>query len=147
MTEITIEQYIESFPHSTFPKQEGESSYEKIQATHKLAAANASSVETTRGGGQHGYLAIVLEPATYTTLTGATFMPPTNPGPVPIIAGNTRTAQVAAQENAHKEHLREYREYVKVSKAILQQTTSAFEDKYLKHLCHRLTGYNNVTVL
>jgi len=146
MTEITVEQYIESFPHSTFPKQEGEPTYEKIQAIHKLAAANAASVETTRGGGQHGYLAIVLEPATYTTLTGATFMPPTNPGPVPIIAGNTRTAQVAAQENAHKEHLREYKEYVKVSKAVLQLTTKAFEEKYLKHLCHRLTGYNNVTV-
>ena len=73
-------------------------------------------------------------------------MPPTNPGPVPIIAGNTRIAQVAAQENAHKEHLREYKEYVKVSKAVLQLTTKAFEEKYLKHLCHRLIGYNNVTV-
>ena len=96
MADITIEQCIESFPHSSFPKQEGEPTYEKIQAMHKLAAANASSVETARGGGQHGYLAIVLEPATCTTLTGATFMPPTNPGPVPIIAGNTRSAQVAA---------------------------------------------------
>ena len=59
---------------------------------HKLAAANASSVETTRGGGQHGYLAIVLKPATCTTLTGATFVPPTNPGPVPIVAGKARTS-------------------------------------------------------
>ena len=36
---------------------------------------------------------------------------------------------------------------MKVSKAMLQLTTNAFEEKYLKHLCHRLTGYSNVTAL
>ena len=102
MTKITIDQYIENFPHPTFPKQEGEPTYNKIQTMHKLAAANAASVETTWWGGQHGYLAIVLEPNVHTTLIGATFMPPVNPGSVPIIAGNTRAAQVAAQRNAHK---------------------------------------------
>ena len=40
-------------------------------------------------------------------------------GPVPIIAGNVCTASVAAQANAHKEYLREYKEYKAISKAIL----------------------------
>ena len=119
MTDYIIEQYIESFPNSTFPKIEGEPTYEKIKQIHKLAAENAASIETTRGGGRHGYLAIVLDPNTYLTLTGTTFMPPTNLGLVPIIAGTTCTAQVAAQENVHKEYLREYKEYIKVGKAIL----------------------------
>ena len=70
-----------------------------------------------------------------------------NPGPVPIIAGNTRTVQIAVQENAHKENLREFKEYVKVSKAVLQLTVNAFEEKYLRYLYNRLTGYSNVTVL
>jgi hypothetical protein len=74
-------------------------------------------------------------------------MPPVNPGPVPIIAGNTRTAQIAVQENAHKEHLREFKEYIKVSKAVVQLTVNAFDEKYLRHLCNRLTGYSNVIVL
>ena len=47
-------------------------------------------------------------------------MPPTNPGPVPIIRGNMRSAQIATQESAHKEYLRECNEYVKVGEAILQ---------------------------
>ena len=119
MVDLTIKQYIESFPNSTFPKQEGEPTYEKIKLIHKLAAENTASIDTIRRGGQHGYLAIVLDPNTYHTLTGATFMAPTNPGPVPIIAGTTRSAAIAAQENAHKEHLREYKEYKAVSKAIL----------------------------
>ena len=147
MTDYTIEQCIESFPHSTFPKIEGEPTYEKIKQIHKLAAENAASVETTRGGGRHGYLALVLDNNTYLTLTGTAFMPPANPGPVPVIAGNTRTAQVAAQENAHKEHLREYKEYIKVGKALLQLTTQAFQPKYLRHLYNQYVGYNNTTVL
>ena len=74
-------------------------------------------------------------------------MPPTNPGPVPIIAGTIHTAQVAAQENVHKEYLREYKEYIKVGKATLQLTTNTFEPKYLCHLHNQYTGYNNTTVL
>ena len=71
----------------------------------------------------------------------------TNPGPVPIIAGTTRSAAIAAQENAHKEYLREYKEHKAVSKAILKLTTNAFEPKYLSHLHNQCTGCNNVTVL
>ena len=46
-------------------------------------------------------------------------MAPTNLGPVLIIVGNIRSAMVAVQENAYKEHLREYKEYKAVCKAIL----------------------------
>ena len=74
-------------------------------------------------------------------------MAPANPGPVPIIAGVTRTAAIAAQENAYKEHLREYKEFKAVSKAILQLTTNAFEAKYMRHLYNPYTGYNNTTPL
>ena len=147
MADITIEQHIESFPHPSFPNQEGEPTYDKIQTMHRLAAANATSVDNTRRGGQHGYLALLLHASPYTTLTGQTFMPPTNPGPVPVISGNTRSDQVAVQDNAHKERLREYKEFKTVGKALLQLTTNAFEEKYLRHLKNKHTGYNNVTVL
>ena len=46
MVDLTIEQYIESFPNSKFPKQGGEPTYEKIKLIHKLAAENVASVET-----------------------------------------------------------------------------------------------------
>ena len=40
-----MEQIIEIFPHSTFPKQQGEPYYDKMQKIFKLAATNAASVE------------------------------------------------------------------------------------------------------
>ena len=70
MVDQTIEEYIESFSNSTFAKQEGESTCKKIKTIYKLAAESAASIETIRRGGQHGYLAIVLNPNTYHTLTG-----------------------------------------------------------------------------
>ena len=100
--DITVKQYIESFLHTIFPKQLGELNYKKIQKMHRLAVANAASVETTRGGGKHEYLALVLESNTYHTLTGHIFMPPTNPGPSPVITGGLRTAQVEALKEIHK---------------------------------------------
>ena len=69
MKELTVDQYIESFPNSSFPKQDGEPTYDKVKHIQRLAAENTASVETTRGGGQHGLLAILLEPNTCHTLT------------------------------------------------------------------------------
>ena len=40
------------------PKTSGEHNYHNIQTIHNLAAIDAASVETTRRGGKHGYLAI-----------------------------------------------------------------------------------------
>ena len=83
-----VEEIIEKFPRSTFLKQHGEPNYDKIKTIHKLVATYAASLEKTRGRGRHGYLAIVmLSDAVYHTLTGGTFITPTNAGPTPIIEG------------------------------------------------------------
>ena len=82
-----------------FSKQEGESTYSKIKTIYKLAAENIALVKTTWGGGQYGYLANILDSNTYYILIGQTFIAPTNPGLVSIIARITYTAAIAAQEN------------------------------------------------
>ena len=94
----SVHQLTESFSPSSFPKQQRNNNYYKIQTIHKLAAIDAASVETTRGGGQHGYLAIVLlKDKTFYTLTGGTFMTPTNLGPTPTIEGGLEVAEIAIQ--------------------------------------------------
>ena len=69
MKTITVETNIGSFSHPTMPKQLGEPTRDKISAEHELLSSNASSVESTRGGGQHGLLFISQEPDTYHALT------------------------------------------------------------------------------
>ena len=60
MADLTVDKLIENFPNSSFPKQEGKPTYEKIKTKHKLAAENVASIDTTRGGGNHLLLAIVI---------------------------------------------------------------------------------------
>ena len=57
------------------------------------------------------------------------------------------TAAVVAQENAHKEHLREHKEYETVSKAILQLLTNVFEPKYMCYLYNQCAGCNKIKAL
>ena len=61
-------------------------------------------------------------------------MPLANLEPVLVIVGNTRSAQVSVQENAHEERSKEYKKQKAVEKVLLQPTTNAFEEKYLRHL-------------
>ena len=43
-----------------------------------------ASIPTTLGGGSHGHVAIIVEPAKYLTMTGGTpFTAPANPGVYP----------------------------------------------------------------
>ena len=48
----------------------------------------------------------MLTDAAYDTLLGGTFMPPTNPGPTPIIEGGLVAIEMSMQQNFRKEHLR-----------------------------------------
>jgi len=54
MTYTSVDSVIESFPHSTFPKIEGEPDFASIKNIEKLIITNASSCESELGGGQHG---------------------------------------------------------------------------------------------
>ena len=65
-----------------------------MQTTPKLVAIDAASIETTRGGGQYGYLAMLSKSACY-NLTVGNFIPLTNPGPNAITEGGITLAEIA----------------------------------------------------
>ena len=119
MKTVKVETCMESFPHPTIPKQLGEPTRDKISTAHEMSSANASSVESTRGGSQHGLLFITQEPDTYHFLTGHVFMEPTNPGPNPVMVGGVRAPQAEAIKEAHKENLRAYKEHRTASQALM----------------------------
>ena len=105
-----VEQIIEGL-HSTFLKQHREPNHDKIQTIHELVATYEALVKTTRVGGKHGHLDIIMltEEACY-TLVGDTFMLPNNPGLTIMIEEVLVAAEIATQQNDHKEYLRECKE-------------------------------------
>ena len=110
MSSYTVENIIDSFPNSSIPIIEGEPACETLKRNEKLLIENASSIQSTLGGGNHGYLGLILKPAKYQTVTGQQFNPHPNPGALPVIPAGATQHQILSANAQHKESLRIWRE-------------------------------------
>ena len=97
--------------------------------------ANASSVESDLGGGNHGYLGLVLTEAEYAAIRPrpAAFIPPNYPLAL-TIPGNATQVRAFALKEAHEEAKRKYYECKNVEKARQRHIQDAIEDKYLESM-------------
>ena len=72
--------------------------------------ANAAVIPTTLGGGQHGHLGLIIQPALYETLSETPFMIPADLGNLPTF--NPNLSYTAANRvtiiSEHKEQRRLY---------------------------------------
>ena len=103
MTLTSSVKYKESyFEHPVLTSIRGEPTYETLRHLKNELKANASSVPTTMGRGNHGYLGMILTPAEYFCITPTDpFTQTQNPGIlVPNPAGTA--AQIASAENTHR---------------------------------------------
>ena len=67
----------------------GTPTYKSLKRLKAELRANASSVETNLGGGDHGYLGLVLSTAEYATVSATPFTAPTYPATLTIPANAT----------------------------------------------------------
>ena len=111
--------------------------YDNIVSVHRKFKANAASVHSTLGGGQHGLLGMTLSPETYTTVTGHQFEAPENPRVLPIIPLNNTNAQIKQIVRQHKDNLRVWKEYNAVELVLKQQLIGAFDEVHFKGLYNR----------
>jgi hypothetical protein len=143
---LTVEDYINAFPHPLIIKIQGLPTYEAIAEVQRLLNANAASIECTLGGGALGYLALTVSPAVYATHSNVPFVAPVNPGYIPVIPANATAAQTTEAVRQHNELKRVWLEFQGVSKALRQQALGAVDEIYVRSLRHRITGYANCTV-
>ena len=100
--------------------------------------ANASSVESDLGGGDHGYLGLVLDNPEYALVSATPFEAPEYPAALTI--PNTATqVQALNQRESHKESKQAYYECKNVEKALQRHIQDAIEDKYLETLVNEDT--------
>ena len=102
-TAAAVDATVEGFPTPSLPKHSGKPYYAAIKETHQLLMANATAIECDLGGGQNGYLGLILPPEQYAHVSGTAFVLPPDPG---------RTAQVPAwtPPTEEKRTLREHTE-------------------------------------
>ena len=94
--------YTTSFQYPTPTKITGEPTYQSLKTLHSELKANASSIESNLGGGDHGYLGLVLLDANYALVTPTAFVAPTFPNALVIPATATQVEAIELCENHHK---------------------------------------------
>lgn len=139
-----IKNYRSTFQYPVLDKIHGQPNLDTILSLLRQLKINAQSVPTTLGGGQLGYLALVLPNAAYTSIPNARpFHRPTDPGefivtvPTTTRAGASTAisaAVVTQQKAAYDEKVRLYNECQAIEQALRQQIIDAVEPDYLEAL-------------
>ena len=126
------------FKYKTPTPIQGTPTYKTLKRLKAELRANASSVECDLGGGDHGYLGLVLSDQEYATVSQTPFIPPAFPHPLNIPANATQV-QAFERRTRHEEQKRKYYECKNVEKALQRFIQDAIEDKYLEHLINEDT--------
>ena len=130
------------FPHKIPTRVMDEPTYQDLKRIKTELRANASSVDCELGGGDHGYLGLVLNDADYLNvpgIQGTNFVPPVYPGPLVIPPAANAVQAVQAQET-HKEQINAYRECNNVEKALLKHLQKSLQPKYLESFVNEDTA-------
>jgi hypothetical protein len=134
------------FTTPVLTKINGKPTRATLQILQKQLNANAMSVQSQRGGGQHGHLQLVLTDAAYTTMTGVAFVMPVHPGAVPIHLPAATTAQITETNRQFSGNLAEFNLVAKLHTALKALLIAAVDDVYIAELCHDTMEYANVPV-
>ena len=98
-----IDTVVDSFPHPTLTAIEGIPSFATIRQIRVELNADASSIHSNLGDGQLELLFLTVSRATYETLSDVPFIPPENPGPVPITHRGSSAREDADARLQHAE--------------------------------------------
>ena len=97
-------------------------------------------METDLGGGEHGYLGLVLTDEEYATIPDTQpFVPPMCPGPLNM-PNNATPIQALNLKDQHSEERRLYLECKNVEKALMRHMQDAIEAKHLESLVDEHTN-------
>ena len=90
-------------------------------------------MESDLGGGNHGYLGLVLTDTEYTTISATPFVAPRYPA-AHVIPRGTDQVQALKLCEQHKEDKRAYYKCKNIKKALQHHVQDKIKDKYLKSL-------------
>lgn len=149
----SVADIIASFPEPV-SKISGPPTYPKLKTLRQTLKANAASIECTLGGGQHGYLGLILTPAQYNRIVPPaevegeaqppnSWIDPDAPPTHPDIPANATQHIARDRQAAHTEAKRVFQEYRNVHNAFKQTILNNIDSIYLSSLRDPHVGYAN----
>ena len=160
----SITGYTNKFQYKELTPIQGTPTLESILLLFRQLKRNAQCIPTKLGGGQLGYLGLILDEAIYTNIPGATrFIRPTDPGIFQVsmpersrtrstsTSSTTSTPSITAvdianQKSRHEERERQYYECQALEQALRNQIENAIDRKYLDALRNTDTDMINETI-
>ena len=145
---LSIKDITSQFIHvDDFEKIDGRPNWLAINKIKIMLVANASTVESSLGGGNHGHYFLLENPADYLAITGEAFNAPANPGAEPIVPPTATGAQISAITSAFQGAVYDYRTYRNVDIALRNILLRLVGEQFIDPLRHPLTSFGNVTTL
>ena len=136
-----------TFPHKKLSKlgQDAEPTATEVRLLQQEVHANAASVGTTLGGGNHDHLGLVMPNVQCAALGAAStpaFIRPPRP---PLPAHHGAAGVVATARENHDNSLHIHVTCNNVDNKLKQLIINAVDPIYIKVLSNQLLGYTNVT--
>lgn len=123
---------------------EGAPNNKSSKILKKQLFANACAVHSTRGGGMHGHMSLLLAKNSYRELTGSNYNLPNHPGDAPTHTAGLPKAQIAEINQQYNATLLEFKTYHDIHATLKQQILTAVSHIFLNTLEDDLMGYSNV---
>ena len=140
MTIGTIDYASSYFKYKTPTPIRGIPTHKALKRLKTELQANASSVETDLGGGDHGCLGLVLTDAEHASVPNTEpFVAPNHPNAL-VMPQNATAIEALQLKEAHAEQKRAWLECKNVEKALLRHTQDALEDKHTEALVDDYTN-------
>jgi hypothetical protein len=133
------------FPHPTLTPIIGTPTHLTLRPFFRQLYANARTVDSLRGGGMHGYLALVMSPQAYFALAGEAFIVPTHPGANPVHPPAATGPQITEINRVYAAALADLVEFRKIHQLLKKQIFEAIEPLYLAELEDGAMGFADVS--
>jgi hypothetical protein len=135
-----------TFPHTTLTPIVGKPTLATLTLLKLELYANAMFTESLLGGGNHGYLALVMSPAEYALQPGTIpFIEPANPGEQPPHLPAATAPQMTEANRRHDYNIAKYAEYRAIHAQLKLQLINAVHTTYIEILRDPIFGLAHVT--
>ena len=133
---------MDHFPHPELTKVPNNPSFQHIDLLQREAYANVSSVNTSLGGGHHGYLGLLMPDAEYQAIShgGTAFQAPDFPGPQDAHAEDTTAHAIVEANQQYGKDLKTFRECEDVRDAIRKLLLDAIPSHLIQELATDVRG-------
>jgi len=135
-----------TFPHAELTPISGTPHNTSLKLLTKEIYANARAIPSTRGGGGHGHLGLVMPVAEYVVVAGVAFQLPAHPGPIPTHAAGANAATRQENIRLFDATIKELSVATTVQEEIKKQLLGAINRLYLAALDDDTFGFADVTV-